>query len=472
MSNGDGGSSGDAAPRVSRAVGAGVRPLAALVVDVQDVVAGFDPELVLARDAMDMVTVFSDLEHSASAGLALAARRVAQTNLWEHRGHRSAAHWLAATTGKSVGEAMRLLETAELAEKAPATMDALRNGALSIPKANAAGKAEATDPEHGAALVRQAVENEALSVKEIEQDAARIVNAASRDTEAEKAEKIHRNRRYSTGSNGDGSSWTHIYGPTAELARLDAAMKPLLNDIFIDAREQGRREPHEAYAFDALMALAGQGALPAATPEAVDDPGVPRKVRVGSDEWRFAEVIFRVDFAAYQRGRLEPGELCEIAGQGPVPLTTVTEAVDGGAFVAALSMKGTEIDKVIHLGRRPTALQRTALRWDSGGICVVEGCTNAVRLEHEHVKDWAATHVTRLRDLALLCKRCHDLKTYKGYRVGPRLPNGGRRLIPPGGADHGPQEATGAGPDDSGPPPDTDPTSPDGSAQPGLFDTS
>ncbi|HEY6532846.1 MAG TPA: hypothetical protein VIY72_11110, partial [Acidimicrobiales bacterium] len=95
-------STDDASRREPRPVGVGVRPVAVLAADVQGVVAGFDAELTSARDCVDLVSVFSDLEHAASAGLALAARRVAQTNLWEHQGHRTSAHWLAAKTGMTV----------------------------------------------------------------------------------------------------------------------------------------------------------------------------------------------------------------------------------------------------------------------------------------------------------------------------------------------------------------------------------
>jgi hypothetical protein len=179
-------------------------------------------------------------------------------------------------------------------------------------------------------------------------------------------------------------------------------------------------------------------------------------------------VIFRVDLAAYQRGRLEPGELCEIAGQGPVPLRVVADAIDGGALVAALSLKGTEIDKVIHLGRRPTALQRTALKWDNRGVCTVEGCNNPVA-EIDHVDDWAHTHVTRLRDLAGLCKHHHQLKTHHGYTLGPRLPNGNRHLHPPGQSPPGNQPRDEPGPPDPAAP---SPAPPDEGAQGGLFDTS
>jgi hypothetical protein len=190
----------------------GVRPVAELAAELQSIVASFEPELVTARECLDLVGVFRDLEHAASAGLALAARRVAQTSLWADHGHRTAAHWLAARTGLSVGEAMRLLETAEVAEQAPATMEALKNGDLSIPKARAVGKAEAADPDAGAELVERAA-SEGVTVKEIETDAARIVHAASGETEASRAERIRRNRSFRVGSNGDGSSWFHGIAP-------------------------------------------------------------------------------------------------------------------------------------------------------------------------------------------------------------------------------------------------------------------
>ena len=135
-------------------------------------------------------------------------------------------------------------------------MQALKDGELSTRQAHAVGQGRSGRPRpRRRSCVEQATGDANVSVKEIEQDSARIVNAASGDTETERAARIRQNRAFRVGSNGDGSSWAHITGPTAEVARLEAAIKPLLNDIFIDAREQGRRESRDAYAFDALMAL-------------------------------------------------------------------------------------------------------------------------------------------------------------------------------------------------------------------------
>jgi hypothetical protein len=53
------------------------REAASAVDAIASLVDGFDPDVTGARDAVDLVEVFSRLEHLASAGVALAARRVA-----------------------------------------------------------------------------------------------------------------------------------------------------------------------------------------------------------------------------------------------------------------------------------------------------------------------------------------------------------------------------------------------------------
>jgi hypothetical protein len=445
MARGDGGSmdvGGNASSSRARQVGVGVRPLEELVGEVRDRLAGFDPGLTSARDCLDMVAVLSDLEHSTSGALALAARRVARTDLWSTNGDRSAAHWLARRTGMAIADAVRLLETAEVAEAAPATMAALKNGDVSTREANATAKAEAADPQAGAELVRRAAQAEGLSVREIEQDSARIVHAASGDSEAERAEKIRQRRSLRVGSAGDGSSWVHLNGPTADIARLEATLKPIIDGIFHDARRDGRREPFEAYAYDALLTLADRDVSGAGG---------------GGDRYRNAKVIVRADLAALDRGHTEPGEVCEIAGHGPIAVTEAWRIIDGGAFVAGIVTDGADIAAVRHLGRKPTVLQRTVLEWETAGTCAVEGCTNRAAIEIDHVEDWADTLVTHIEHLAALCRTCHAKKTYEGYRLGPRLTNGTRKLIPPSPA---------RGPCNDGR------TPPDASERPGLFDSS
>jgi hypothetical protein len=320
-------------------------------------------------------------------------------------------------------------------------MEALKNGDLSIPKARAVGKAEAADPDAGAELVERAA-SEGVTVKEIETDAARIVHAASGETEASRAERIRRNRSFRVGSNGDGSSWFHGIGPTTDIARLEAAIRPILDDIFQDARQQGRREPVDAYTYDALLTLTDRGALGGRHPgtsggrdtnaagagEEQDAVGGAGRT---DDRHGHAKVIVRADLTALDRGHTEPGELCEIAGHGPVPVADVWKMIDGGAFIAGILTRGTDIVALRHLGRRPTVLQRTVLEWETAGTCAVEGCTNNVRIEIDHVDPWAHTHTTDIDQLAGLCVHCHRRKTHEGFTLGPRLPTGKRHLHPP-----------------------------------------
>ena len=62
---------------------------------LREVVAGLEPEALTADAAAGLVDTFATIEKLGAAGKALAARRVADSNLWRGAGERSAVHWLA-----------------------------------------------------------------------------------------------------------------------------------------------------------------------------------------------------------------------------------------------------------------------------------------------------------------------------------------------------------------------------------------
>jgi hypothetical protein len=366
----------------------------------------FDPDLTGARDALDLVSEFSRLEHLASAGVALAARRVARTDLWKRGGHRSAAHWLSHVTGMGVGDAVRLLQTAETVEAAPDTREALRAGVVSVRQAKAIGAAEAVDPGAGRRLLADAPNR---STRETEDAAARIVAAGSSETDAEKAERLRKKRSLRTGTDADGMGYGHWLLEPVSHARLMALIDANKDTVFHDARAAGLRENSEAYAADALAALADRPARSnakakrtATVPGGSGDAARADEANgVGDlEDWSFTKMVVRVDLAALDRGELAPGEVCEVAGRGPIPVADAWRMIDGDAFVAAVATKGSEIEKVVHLGRKPTVLQRTALEWFSAGECSIEGCTSPARIEIDHVADWADTEITTLSELA------------------------------------------------------------------------
>ena len=59
---------------------------------LREIVAGLEPEALSAEAAADLVDTFVSMEKLVAAGKALAARRVADSNLWRGAGERSAAH--------------------------------------------------------------------------------------------------------------------------------------------------------------------------------------------------------------------------------------------------------------------------------------------------------------------------------------------------------------------------------------------
>ena len=140
---------------------------------------------------------------------------------------------------------------------------------------------------------------------------------------------------------------------------------------------------------------------PSSSPASGDSTPVP----AGAD----AKIIVRVDLAGAAPGRAVDGETCEIAGLGPIPVSIVREWMDN-AFLAAIVTKGTEITKVVHLGRRFTSEQRTALQWRDP-VCARKGCDNRLGLQYDHFEDWADTRTTRVEAGRRFCPPCHRLKT-------------------------------------------------------------
>jgi hypothetical protein len=125
------------------------------------------------------------------------------------------------------------------------------------------------------------------------------------------------------------------------------------------------------------------------------------------------------------RGRVADGETCELAGVGPVPVSTVRRMFDD-AFLAAVVTDGVDVSNVAHLGRQATAHQRTALE-ARGYRCEVPGCSARHNLEIDHIDEWCTTLRTKLDRLAWLCPHHHALKTRDGHRL--EGPVGARRWL-------------------------------------------
>lgn len=261
--------------------------------------------------------------------------------------------------------------------------------------------AAAADPSAEQRLLESSKRN---GLAELQDECRRTRRNADRDPEAT-ARRIHAQRSYRTWTEPDGTGHVHVSGPSAVIARMDNAIRHRADKLFRQARSDGRREASEAYAFDAAEG--------AAAPKRSD-----------------AKILVRVDYPTLLRGRCLDGETCEVAGMGPIPVSVVHEWMDD-AFLAAIVTKGTEITKVVHLGRRFTAEQRTALQWRDP-ICARKGCSNRLGLQYDHFEDWSATHTTRVTAGKRFCAGCHLLKS-RGWHVTAPDDDGQCTFTPPRG---------------------------------------
>ena len=255
---------------------------------------GLEPWRLDGRDAAGLVALAARGERICASIKTLAARRVEETKVWRQGGHRSAAHWVAETTGETVGTAERTLEAARALDALPETGAAFRAGALSMTQAAEITSAASADPNAEASLLDTAA---ATSVKGL-RDRCRQARAGAEADDHAWARRLHVERRAHEWTDPDGAY--HLMGRMAPDAgaRFSSAWKAQIDRIFRDARRVGRREPRAAYAADALVALATEGPC--------------KPVQVG----------LIVDSAPVSRGYSKPGERCEIIGIGPVPVTT------------------------------------------------------------------------------------------------------------------------------------------------------
>ena len=276
-------------------------------------VGELDPACLRGADAARLVEVFAEGERVCAAGRALAARRVAESGQWRQHGHRSAANYLAAATGTSVGQAVACLKTARALEDLPATEQAFRDGRLSEDQAREITAAAEASPESEEGLVEAA---RTYTVAELRRR-CRVVKAAASKAETENYERIRAGRYLRHWSDHDGAVRLDARLTPDDGARLLAAVEARKDVIFAEARRAGRRERPEAYAADALVDLACASEAGSGGPQAV--------------------VHVRVDHDAWVRGHTEAGEVCEIDGIGPIPVAVARRLGDDATLKVVLT---------------------------------------------------------------------------------------------------------------------------------------
>src|SRR5437870_12146856 len=118
-------------------------------------------------------------------------------------------------------------------------------------------------------------------------------------------------------------------------------------------------------------------------------------------------VHVRVDHAALVRGHVEPGEVCEVPGVGPIPVATA-RAMMSDCILKVLVTDGIDVTAVAHAGRTISAHLRTALD-ARDPTCVVNGCDAREGLEYDHVIPFVEEGPTSKDNLVRQCDWHHYL---------------------------------------------------------------
>jgi hypothetical protein len=301
----------------------------------------------------------------------------------------------------------------------------------------------AAAPEAAWALVGQAGR---LGLAELAEECARA-KAATVDLEARReAVRAARGLRSYTDSAG---AWRlSAQGLPEHGAQAMAVLGVVADERFPAARREGRRDRPEAYLYDAFMAVvalatgpggAGEAGGPGEADGAGDSQGTAPPPITGATRAKLRRLrpsfSARADLGALLRGYPVAGEVCQIAGFGPISTQAAVDLLGThDPFLKAIVTDGQKVTGVAHLRRCPTAHQRSALDWlyPNGAA---EGCaTGAGRLQSDHRADWAQAHVTIFDLLDRLCPLRHGLKTRSGWALVAG--RGKRAFVPPEGPRH------------------------------------
>jgi Domain of unknown function (DUF222) len=209
------------------------------------------PADVPLSDAPTMWAGYDSIERCAAAAKTLLAERVEQSRVWAKEGDRSAAEHLARKSGSSVGAARAGLETSKKLRRLPATEAAVRRGELSRAEAETITDAAAVNPGAERSLLEAAGRG---NLGELREKANRAKAAADPDPETTHR-RIHGERRLRRWTDAEGG-WNIQGRSTADAgAVFNAALDPVIDEVFRTARREGRHESRDAHAFDALLEL-------------------------------------------------------------------------------------------------------------------------------------------------------------------------------------------------------------------------
>jgi len=368
------------------------------VTHLREIASRIDVEVIDGKSAAELVRISEDARRLIDGLRTSAIGRVGTTEAWRVGGSKNSAEWVALHTGTPIYEAQAVVVLADQLRHLPQTVEAMNSGKISTAQAVEVARGATAEPHSEERLLNLA---KSSTVRTLRDEASRVIAAAT--DEVERHKRIHKNRSLKSWIDPDGAFNLKAHMTVANGALVLAALTPFQDEIFKAERKSGEYATPEAYAADALMALCaaktlGTQGLSAAKPKRAN-----------------AVMNIRIDYAALKRGLTEHGEICEIAGVGPIPVATA-RAYLGEAFLKLLVIDGVDIKTIAHMGRAIPAPLRTALE-ERDRVCQVPTCDMTLGLEIDHIIPFAEGGPASLENLVRLCKRHHLQKTHDGYRL-------------------------------------------------------
>lgn len=368
--------------------------LGCLIGELQRCVGDLDAGGLDGDEAMKLCAQFALVERLGAAGRLLTAERVRATDVWRRGGSRTAADWVARQTGGDPGRAKDGLETAAGLASCAVVAGEFRAGRLSEAQAQVIVEAVAVRPDAEARLVEFAGSN---SLRRLRLECQRVKNAD--ESAADEYARVHAGRCLKTWVGRDGAACGSFRLTGDVGVELFAAIEERKSRHVKAARRDGRREPFEAYAADALVELVTEARTGVA-----QERSQPKRV-----------VVIHVSHEAIVRGALADGEHCEISGIGPVPLEVARRLAADSILRVLVTRGGQPMAVTPGLRTIPRSLRLLIEARDR--TCVVPGCDVSFGLQIDHRKDFHLLGPTDLENCARLCKYHHDLKSYAGWRL-------------------------------------------------------
>ena len=358
-----------------------------------------DPALSAGDVCADIVEDLAATEKAVAAARLRYAVRAVECGEHRKRGHAGPAEWVSRSAGSSVGEARADLATTAALDECPATREAVDAGELSLAQAAEVVRVPGCEDEllgfartHGLRSLREKARRRHL--ERIDPDELHAEQHRQREV---------RHRRDELNMVRGTFAFAPAFG-VRFANRLDAEA----DRVWREARRSGLTPTRAQCAADAFERLfEGKGAAAGRT-----------------------DLVFVYDLEAYARGHAHPGEVAQILGGGPLPVSIARRlAVD--AFVKVVLHDGTKVDTVIHYGRRRPTLLQTILDLgeppDFDGVaCADESCDRRFGLQWDHVDPAAHDGPVSYANLQPLCFPHHQEKTERDRAAGLLNGNGTR----------------------------------------------